>query len=640
MSRMDAEAAERAARSAEWKRRLVWLAAASAILGVAVLIRLTEGDRPATASPPQAAKATKGDAEGPLPKPAPPQHDVMAIVNGEDISRRALTSACIERFGEDVLEAMIGKRLVANHCANRNITVTNEEIAAEIDRTAKAFQLGREQYLELLQRERGISPQDYARDIVWMKIAMRKIAGQQIEVSDQEFKEACEREYGPSVQTRLIVVSDAEKAKQLHADLSANPNEFARAAIEHSEDVNSASIGGLIQPIRRHMGDKGIEDEAFRLKPGELSKIIPVGEQFVILKCEQVFEARNVSIDRERIIERIKDEKLREEANQVFVAVQKSATILNVYNDPQLRQTMPDVVATVNGDRITIQELGAECLARHGEEVLEAEISQKLLEQSLESAKVTITQADLDAEMRHAAELAGVLDQQGNADLNAWLASVEQEQGVSQQQYIRDSVWPSAALKKLTAQDVQVTEEDINKGFEANYGERVRCRAIVLGNMRRAQEVWEKARKNPSPDYFGDLAAEYSVEPTSKALRGEVPPLGRHGGQPQLEKVAFELQPGQLSGVIQVADKFIILRCEGRTEPENMTIDVVRDLLHRDIFEKKLRMAMGQKFEEINAHARVDNYLAGTSRSPAKADANRAAVRQDTAVRPTAGTAR
>src|SRR5690606_30835786 len=164
----------------------------------------------------------------------------------------------------------------------------------------------------------------------------------------------------------------------------------------------------------------------------------------------------------------------------------------------------------------------------------------------------TIDQTDLDAEMRHAAELAGVVDQQGNADLNAWLASSEQEQGVSREQYLRDSVWPSAALKKLTAQDVQVTQEDSTNRFATNYGRRVRCRAIVLGNMRRAQEVWEKARKNPSPDYFGDLAAEYSVEPTSKALRGEVPPLGRHGGQPQLEKVAFELREGELSGVIQV----------------------------------------------------------------------------------------
>jgi len=189
-----------------------------------------------------------------------------------------------------------------------------------------------------------------------------------------------------------------------------------------------------------------------------------------------------------------------------------------------------------------------------------------LLEQALKRANISVTEADLEAEVSHAAKLAGVVDGQGNADLDKWYQAVTEEQGIEKSQYLQDAVWPSAALKKLTAAGLEVTEEDIQKGYDANYGERVRCRAIVLGNMRRAQEVWDKARRNPSIEYFGDLATEYSIEPTSKSLRGEVPPIQRFGGQPQLENAAFKLQPGELSGIIQIRDKFIILRCEGRTE--------------------------------------------------------------------------
>ena len=642
MSRTDAEIAARAARIAQWKHRLVWFGSGCVVLAVAILIRLTQGDAPAAAEGPRVATAAKsaGAGEGKLPKADAPQHDTMAMVNGTEISRRQLIDACVQRFGQDVLESLVNKKLIQNHCAKRGVAVTNEEIAAEVDRMATRFQLGREQWLELLEKERGVSPQEYARDIVWPTLALRKLAEKQLEVSAEEVDKAYEQEFGEMIRVRLIAVRDEQKARDLHAKLTAKPADFARAAIEHSEDVNSASIGGLIQPIRRFMGDKSLEDQAFALQPGQLSPVIPVGEQFAILKCEERVAPRPVEMAkvRERIVERIKDEKLRQEANTVFAKVQKSATIQNVYNHPELRQTMPDVVALVNGDRITMQELGAECLARHGEEVLETEISQMLLEQSLEAAGVVVTQEDLDAEMRHAAELAGAVDASGKVDLAQWVAAVTQEQGVSEKQYLRDSVWPSAALKKLTAQAVTVTDEDIQKSFEANFGERVRCQAIVLGNMRRAQEVWNKARQNPAPDYFGDLAEEYSVEPTSKALRGEVPPLGRHGGQKQLEDVAFELQEGQLSGIIQVGDKFIILRCEGRTDPEEIELSVVRDDLRRDIFEKKLRMAMGQKFEEINANSRVDNYLAGTSRTPEKAAAaapGQPEVREDVAVRPT-----
>ena len=119
----------------------------------------------------------------------------------------------------------------------------------------------------------------------------------------------------------------------------------------------------------------------------------------------------------------------------------------------------------------------------------------------------------------------------------------------------------------------------------------------------------------------------------AKRLRGEVPPLQKFGGQPQLEEVAFNLEPGQLSGIIQVGEKFIILRCEGRTQRMDVDMAEVRDILYRDIHEKKMRLAMNEKFELIRSKSRVDNYLAGTSQAPTPPSE----IRHDTAVRPTAG---
>jgi parvulin-like peptidyl-prolyl isomerase len=240
--------------------------------------------------------------------------------------------------------------------------------------------------------------------------------------------------------------------------------------------------------------------------------------------------------------------------------------------------------------------------------------------------------------MSHAAKLAGVTNKDCSIDMAKWIETATKEQGVTKDQYLRDSVWPSAALKKLTGSSVKVTKDDIDKGFKANYGERVRCRAIVLANMRKAQEVWGKARQNNSSDYFGDLAEEYSVEPSSKALRGEVPPIRRFGGQPQLEDVAFELKPGELSGVIQLGDKFVILKCEGHTQPVEVNQQEVLQILQEDIFEKKLRMAMGEKFEEIRNKSRIDNFLAGTSQAPDRVKGEPGQPpRVDEAVRQTSG---
>lgn len=612
-----------------------------ALVGLAAFQQIAGEERAqAQARAPQTT-ARPVSASTPATKPAQPgfpQHDVRAIVNGEDISRQALAQACVERFGEEVLESIVNKRLIQHHCRNRQITVTDTEIEAEVTRMADRFKITRDQWFDLLRNERNVQPEEYKRDIVWPTLALRKLAAKELTVSDEDLKQAYDMRFGPSVQARLIVVSSGERAQVLQQNLSANPDDFARTAMQESEDVGSASIGGLIQPIRRHVADPAFENEAFSLQPGQISKVVQLGEQFAILKCEGHLLGSDVPMEnvREELSEQIVESKLRATANTLFAELQKSATIQNIYNNPELRQRMPGVVATVNGDQVTMAELGAECELRHGAAVLEMEISHLLLRQELKRNNLEVTDADIQAEMAHAAVLAGVIDPQGQPDLKAWVKTATEQQNVSYDLYVRDSVWPSAALKKLTGGTVQVTDDDLQKGYQANYGERVRCRAIVLSDMRRAQEVWSKARNNPTLEFFGDLAAEYSIEAASKSLRGETPPIRMHGGQPQLEQTAFALKAGELSGIVQVGDKFVVLWCEGRTKPVEVRIDEVRDVLTRDIFEKKIRIAMSEKFDLIRKEARIDNYLAKTSQAPVDKSAATGS-RVDTAVRPTAG---
>jgi hypothetical protein len=182
---------------------------------------------------------------------------------------------------------------------------------------------------------------------------------------------------------------------------------------------------------------------------------------------------------------------------------------------------------------------------------------------------------------------------------------------------MEDVVWPTVALKKLVG-NVPVLQDDLDKAFAATFGPRAKCRVIVLDSQRRAQEVWQLARQNPTLENIGNLAETYSADPTTKALRGEVPPIQRWGGQPAIEREAFALKPGELSGVVQVADRFMVLFCEGFTEPAKVTLAEVRDELHADILEKKQRIEMARHFSHLREAASIDNFLTGTSQSPTK----------------------
>ena len=108
---------------------------------------------------------------------------------------------------------------------------------------------------------------------------------------------------------------------------------------------------------------------------------------------------------------------------------------------------------------------------------------------------------------------------------------------------------------------------------------------------------------------FAKLAAEYSIEQGSRALGGVVPPIQRHGGQPALEREAFNLKPGELSGVIQIGNNYIILLSEGLTQPVVREFADVRHLLHQDILERKYRIEMAKRFEAIIKDAHVVNQL-------------------------------
>ena len=136
------------------KRQLVLFGSGLAVIGICVLLRLLMGSSSANAEIPnpfqknkpkeQAAQQTAqqptkaaGKKDAAAPKGGPTVHDVMAVVNGQDIKRDALGTACVERFGKDVLEGLINKRLIMHYCANRSIEVTDADVDAEVDHVAK-----------------------------------------------------------------------------------------------------------------------------------------------------------------------------------------------------------------------------------------------------------------------------------------------------------------------------------------------------------------------------------------------------------------------------------------------------------------------------------------------------------------------
>lgn len=541
-------------------------------------------------------------------------NDVVAVVNADPITRSMLSEATVDRFGDEILENMINRYLILQECNQRGIEVTKQEVSDEIRRLAGKFGLSMESYLNLLQENRQITASQYSREIIWPMLSLRKLVANQVKVTDEEFNRAYLSQFGEAVKCRLIMVEDRGKAMELHQQASANPQQFNLLAKQYSEDEASASVGGLIPPIRRYTGDSRLEDAAFALANGEVSPVLQLGDQWIFLQAVRRIPASTPSPQslpaiKEQINDRIRDEKVRVSAGELFAKLQEKSNIVKVLGDESLEKQNPGVAAVVNGQQVLISQVGEEAIKRHGADVLEGEINRKLLMQELRSEKKQVSQADLDQEIAAGAIASGYVEADGNADLDGWFDSITSDGKTTVDLYVQDVVWPSAALRKLVEDSVEVTQVDLENGFEAAYGPRVEVLAVVLSDQRTAQKVWEMARDNPTDAFFGGLAEQYSVEPVSSSNQGKVPPIRRHGGQPAVEKEAFSLKPGELSGIISTGGKYLVLRCQGYTEPVVSDPGVVQAELLRDLSDRKTKQAMAAHFEQMVEDAEIDNFL-------------------------------
>ncbi len=557
----------------------------------------------------------------PTAKAQQPTNDLVAVVNADPITRDQLGQEAVRRHGAEVVDEMVNRYLIVQACKAKGIQITGEQVQDEVIRIAKKFGLTTEAYLQLLLEERDFTPQQYSKDVVWPMLSLRALVADEVQVSEAEIQKAMESQFGEAVKCRMIMVGSRAKADQLRQLAVQKPQEFGAIAMRESEDETSASVHGLIPPIRRHTGDAEFENMAFALKDGEISQVYSLGDQWVILQAVRHMPAsypaeRALPMVRQQISDRIADEKVRVAASKLFAKLQQESNVIIVLGDEEQTKKYPGVAAIINGQKLTVATVAAECIERHGAAVLEGEVNRKLLTQALRKASRRVEQADIEEEVRRAAVSFGYVDAQGKADVNAWMqAMLGEADEQARELYLRDSVWPTVALKKLVEGQVDVTQEDLRKGFEANYGPRCEILACVLGDQRTAQKVWDMARANPTDKFFGELAHQYSIEPMSQSNFGRVPPLARHNGQDTLEREAFKLKPGgveAMSGIISTgAERWVIMRCVGYTDPVVTEFDdTVREELTRTIFEKKQRLAMADTMDALKESAQIDNFLA------------------------------
>ena len=278
-------------------------------------------------------------------------NDPIIIVNNQVITRQQLADECVARKGKEIGELLINRTLVEQALRAKKLDVTAAEIDAEIENVAKRFGIGREGWLRTLDKERGISPVQYARDIIYPALALRKLCTGRVQVTPTDMQQAFEAQYAEKIRCRMILVDTQSKAVAIWEKLRENPGGFEKIATDQSMDTGSRSLGGLLgEPITRHAYPQTLTDAAFRQlvdgdpedkdtshkpKDGSFTGPIQVSEMvWIILRRESLDPAQTgVSLKDERVrkttYDMIYEVKLKETMGMIMQELIKAAAIEN-----------------------------------------------------------------------------------------------------------------------------------------------------------------------------------------------------------------------------------------------------------------------------------------------------------------------
>jgi parvulin-like peptidyl-prolyl isomerase len=299
-------------------------------------------------------KVNLGDIKVPPVQPAAipvNPSDAIALVNGQIISRQQLADECVARKGKEILDLLINRTLIEQGLRSQKLEVTGADIDQEIESVARRFGIDRPQWLATLEKERGISPLQYARDIVYPALALRKLCAGRVQVTPKDMQDAFEAQFSERLRVRMIMLDKEQTAIAIWEELKKNPGGFEKIAQERSMDQGSRSLGGLIaDPISRHSSPQTLSDSAFRQlvdgdpkdkdpshkpKDGDFTGVIQYGEEaWVILRRESLIPAaKNVDLKDQRIrkhtYDMIYEAKLKEVMGAVFQELFKRAAIEN-----------------------------------------------------------------------------------------------------------------------------------------------------------------------------------------------------------------------------------------------------------------------------------------------------------------------
>jgi parvulin-like peptidyl-prolyl isomerase len=532
---------------------------------------------------------------------------VAYIHNNQPITRQDLGEYLISRVGADRLPVLLNKRILDKACAERGITVTAAEIDSTLAEDLKGLTMDQGTFIKTVLSRYKKTLFEWKEDVLRPRLQMMRLVQDRVTVSMEEMRQAFETAYGEKVECRIIFwpSNEEKQAFSEYAKLRDSEAGFAEKAKNQSRS-DLAATGGKIRPIARHTMEKEVEEAVFRLQPGQITTAIKTPQGIVVLKCDKRIPA-DVTVNFETVKAKlsadIRERKLQIEMAAAFQVLKQQARpqpLLKKSDRPATGPTPPpnEVVAYLWGSTpVTREELGEYLIQRQGAEKIEYLVNRRIIDAECKAKNIVVSEEEVDRGLKDDLDMLHVDKSHFEKDLlGHW--------GKNLFEWREDVIHPRLMLTKLCQGRVKYTEDEIKQCFEAHYGELLECRAILWPPDQAKFAMGEYARLRDSEEEFA-RKAKSQPSSTLASHGGKMPAFGRHAfGDEDVERAAFQLQPGEVSPLIATPQGQLMLKLDRRLPPNSaVTLDKVRPEMTKEVSAKKLQVEMQLAFKELHDKA-------------------------------------
>ena len=255
-------------------------------------------------------------------------------------------------------------------------------------------------------------------------------------------------------------------------------------------------------------------------------------------------------------------------------------------------------------------------LTRLRREAMDLMVEQELVRQAAEAKGIEVTAAEIDA------ALAEVRDPFKTPEEFTRRLDSEGYTEDSYREHLRRMIAASKYLDGIRAGVSSVSDAELETYYRDNeirltLPEQVQVRHILLtwkplgtpddraALRKQMTPILEQARSGTD---FAELATEHSEDSTARD-GGDTGLFHRGQMVPAFEDVAFALQPGEVSDMVETPFGVHILRLEERREARLLPLDEVREQLREHISEEQMEQAVDSEKARLRAAAKIETLI-------------------------------